>query len=218
MENETIQLFKVNMTKELDSVIDTLNSGFITQGKKVIEFEDKLKEWFNYPYILTLNSATSGLTLAFRLLNAEKEKDNVLSTPLTCFATNASILANNLKIVWCDTDPNTCNIDLEDVKRRITEKTTILIFVHWGGNIVDLDKVEEYLDMSNQYPDDETSGNTETRINIIKFEMVKMLMDTVLTEHEEIDEQLGIKSSSNTSIPFRLAFNSLLNKKLINHY
>jgi hypothetical protein len=83
---------------------------------------------------------------------------------------------------------------------------------------IDLDKVEEYLDMSNQYPDEETSGNTETRINIIKFEMVKMLMDTVLTEHEEIDEQLGMKSSSNTSIPFRIAFNSLLNKKLINHY
>lgn len=83
---------------------------------------------------------------------------------------------------------------------------------------IDLDKVEEFLDMSDQYPDDETSGNTETRINIIKFEMVKMLMDTVLTEHEEIDEQLGMKSSSNTSIPFRLAFNSLLNKKLINHY
>ena len=83
---------------------------------------------------------------------------------------------------------------------------------------IDLDKVEEFLDMSNQYPDDETSGNTETRINIIKFEMVKMLMDTVLTEHEEIDEQLGMKSRSNTSIPFRIAFNSLLNKKLINHY
>lgn len=83
---------------------------------------------------------------------------------------------------------------------------------------IDLDRVEEYLDMSEQYPEDEISGNTETRINIIKFEMVKMLMDTVLTEHEEIDEQLGMKSSSNTSIPFRLAFNSLLNKKLINHY
>ena len=83
---------------------------------------------------------------------------------------------------------------------------------------IDLDKVEEYLDMSNQYPEDSTSGNTETRINIIKFEMVKMLVDTILTEHEEIDEQLGMKSSSNTSIPFRLAFNSLLNKKLINHY
>ena len=83
---------------------------------------------------------------------------------------------------------------------------------------IDLDKIEEYLDMSNQYTEGETSGNTETRINIIKFEMVKMLVDTILTEHEEIDEQLGMKSSSNTSIPFWLAFNSLLNKKLINHY
>jgi hypothetical protein len=83
---------------------------------------------------------------------------------------------------------------------------------------IDLDRVEEYLDMSDQYPEDSTSGDTETKINIIKFEMVKLLMDTVLTEHQEIDEQLGMKSSSNTSIPFRLAFNSLLNKKLINHY
>ena len=83
---------------------------------------------------------------------------------------------------------------------------------------IDLDKVEEYLDMSDQYPDEETSGNTETRINIIKFEMVKMLIDTILTENEDIDEKLGMKSSANTSIPFRIAFNSLLNKKIINHY
>ena len=84
---------------------------------------------------------------------------------------------------------------------------------------IDLDKVEEYIYMSIQEEEDETmSGSTEMKINIIKFEMIKMLMDTILTEHEEVDEKLGLKSSSNTSIPFRLAFNSLLNKKLINHY
>ncbi len=83
---------------------------------------------------------------------------------------------------------------------------------------IDLDRVEEYLDMSQTENDETMSGESETKINIIKFEMVKMLMDTVLTEHEEIDEKLGLKSSTNTSIPFRLAFNSLLNKKLINHY
>ena len=86
---------------------------------------------------------------------------------------------------------------------------------------IDLDKVEEYIDMSPQENEvDETmsGSSSEMKINIIKFEMVKMLMDTVLTEHEEIDEKLGIKSSTNTSIPFRLAFNSLLNKKLINYY
>ena len=72
--------------------------------------------------------------------------------------------------------------------------------------------------MSNETIDEEFSGTTEVKINIVKFEMVKVLMDTILTEHEEIDEKLGLKSSTNTSIPFRIAFNSLLNKKIINHY
>jgi len=140
---ENIQLFKVYMNDDLQSVLDTLKSGMITQGKKVEEFEQKLKDYFNYPYILTLNSATAGLTLAYRLLNLNSTRDSVISTPLTCFATNAAILANNLEIVWADTDPNTCNIDLEDVKKKINSSTKVLSFVHWGGVPVDLDKVEK---------------------------------------------------------------------------
>jgi hypothetical protein len=84
---------------------------------------------------------------------------------------------------------------------------------------IDLDKIEDYLDMGQDENSTESStGTTETRINIIKFEMVKMLLETILTEQEIMDEKLGMKSNSNTSIPFRIAFNSLLNKKLINHY
>ena len=83
---------------------------------------------------------------------------------------------------------------------------------------VDLDEIEKYLDMTDEISVDPTSGTTEMRINIIKFEMVKMMLETVLTEHEEIDETLGMKSSVKTSVPFKIAFNSLLNKKLINHY
>ena len=82
----------------------------------------------------------------------------------------------------------------------------------------DLDEVEKYLDMSDDLLESGNTFSQETRINIIKFEMVKMLMDTVLTENEDTDEKLGSKSSATTSIPFRLAFNSLLNKKLINYY
>jgi len=138
-----IPLFKVNMNNEIDKfILPILTSGMITQGKKVEEFENKLKEYFNYPYILTLNSATSGLTLAYRLLNLKIE-DSVISTPLTCFATNAAILANNLDIIWADTDPNTCNIDLNDVKNKLNKSTRVLTFVHWGGIPVNLDKVEE---------------------------------------------------------------------------
>jgi len=143
---EQIQLFKVNMCDSIEEfIIPTLKSGMITQGKKVEKFEEALKKYFNYPYILTLNSATSGLTLAYYLLKTYciSESTEVISTPLTCFATNASILANNLHIIWADTDSNTCNINLDDVKKKLTYRTQILSFVHWGGTPVDLDKVNE---------------------------------------------------------------------------
>ena len=83
---------------------------------------------------------------------------------------------------------------------------------------IDLDVIEQYLDMSDETTTEPLTGTTEMRINIIKFEMVKLLLETVLSENEIMDDKLGMKSSSNTSIPFKLSFNSLLNKKLINHY
>jgi hypothetical protein len=88
-----------------------------------------------------------------------------------------------------------------------------------GDNyFVDLDEIEKYLDMSDM-DDVSESGTTEMKINIIKFELVKMMLEVVLSEDSEIDDKLGLKSStSSISVPFRIAFNSLLNKKLINHY
>jgi hypothetical protein len=83
---------------------------------------------------------------------------------------------------------------------------------------IDLDSIEDYLDMSLE-PSIENSGVTETKVNLIKFEMVKMLLEVILSEDVEMDDKLGIKSSnSSTSIPFKIAFNTLLNKKLINYY
>ena len=94
-----------------------------------------------------------------------------------------------------------------------------MIQVFGENYFIDLDEIENYLDMSQtDDSEDSESGVTETKINIIKYEMVKLLLDTVLTEQEVVDEKLGMKSNSNVSIPFKIAFNSLLNKKLINHY
>lgn len=138
-----IPLFKVYMNKNAPEMVgNVLMSGMITQAKKVEEFEESLKQFFYWPYVITINSTTSGLTLAYRLLGITKQ-DKVISTPLTCFATTCAILANTENIVWADTDPETCNIDLEDVKKKITSETKALSFVHWAGVPVDLDKVKE---------------------------------------------------------------------------
>lgn len=83
---------------------------------------------------------------------------------------------------------------------------------------IDLDEIEKYLDMGETEVSDE-NGQSEAKVNLIKFELVKLLLEVVLSEESEIDDKLGLKSSSSsTSVPFKIAFNSLLNKKLINHY
>ena len=149
-----ISLFKVFMSED---VVQPLNnvimSGSITQGPQVELFEQKLVEFFGNEYLLTLNSATSGLTLALRLLqepNASMEwpgfdieNDYVMSPALTCFATNAAILANNCKISWIDVDTNNANVSIQDIKSKLNSTTKILYIVHWGGYPVDLDLLKE---------------------------------------------------------------------------
>ena len=82
---------------------------------------------------------------------------------------------------------------------------------------VDLDVVEKYVDMTEVLPIEPT-GSTDTKINIIKYELVKLMLDVVLTENDDIDVKLGLSSGSDLSLPFKLAFNTLLNKKIINKY
>ena len=145
-----LSLFKVFMSPDvIEPVNEVLMSGYITQGPKVEEFEAALKDMFDYPYIVTLNSATSGLTLAMRMIMDRlgfEKGDEVLSTPLTCMATNLPILANNLDIKWVDVNKETGLIDLGDLERKITKKTKIITFVHWGGQPVDLDEVKAIID------------------------------------------------------------------------
>lgn len=150
-----IPLFRVKMSDNVPAAVcRTLTSGMVTQGPRVDEFEEKLISKFNHPYILSLNSATAGLTMAARLLENpsadwpgfDLAKDVVLSTPLTCTATNFSILANRFNIKWVDTDPETCNVDLADLERQLDHTTKIIMIVHWGGTPVDLVKLDEILD------------------------------------------------------------------------
>ena len=147
-----IPLFKVFMAPgtELDApVTDLLHSGYVTQGKKVEEFEEHLRRFFGNPRVLTLNSATSGLHLALHLLQKAdgdwpglmENVDEVLTCPLTCTATNWPILANRLRIKWVDADPATCNVDLADLERKLSPTTKVIMIVHWGGSPVNLDKV-----------------------------------------------------------------------------
>ncbi len=151
-----------------EEVGKVLNSGYIGQGPKVDEFEKQLKQHFNHDYVTTVNAGTSALHLALHLLKKPNKEDvnvtgvggylsfwpgledgdEVLATPMTCTASNWPILANGLKIKWVDIDPETLNMDLDDLERKITPKTKVIMLVHWGGYPNDLDRIKEIQEKS----------------------------------------------------------------------
>ncbi len=143
--NANIPLFKVHMSENsIKRVNEVLMSGFIGQGKVVEEFEQELGIFFETDRIITTNSATSAEHLVLHLLKKESLNigDEILTTPLTCTATNWPILANGFKIKWVDVDTETLNMDLDDLTRKITPKTKAIVVVHWGGYPVDLHKLK----------------------------------------------------------------------------
>jgi hypothetical protein len=72
---------------------------------------------------------------------------------------------------------------------------------------IDLDKLEDYTQF--------TGESGETNVHLVKYETVKTLVDVVLSEENEVDENLGMKTNE-VSIPFKIAFNTLLMKEIIN--
>lgn len=144
-----IPLFKVFMSEDvLEPVNKVLMSGYVGQGPKVDEFERVLADYIGNPYVLTTNSGTSAIHLALHMLKDEKrwERKEVLTTPLTCTATNFPILANDMNIKWVDLNPYTCNVDLTDLRRKISPRTLAIMVVHWGGYPVDLDELRDIQD------------------------------------------------------------------------
>lgn len=138
-----IKLFKPFIPPTVDEpLLETLHSGMITQGEKVEEFEGKLKEAIHNRWVLSLNSGTAALHLALRLADVGPG-DEVISTPMTCIATNVPIAWERARIVWADVDPVTGLIDPDDIERKITKKTKAVVTVDWSGMPVDYDRISQ---------------------------------------------------------------------------
>jgi dTDP-4-amino-4,6-dideoxygalactose transaminase len=134
-----LPLFKVHFPESaLEPLKATLLSGYIGQGPKVDEFERALAPWVGSPNGLLVNTCTSAIRLALRLAGVGPGTE-VVTTAMTCSATNTPILEQYADPVWADIDPWTGNIDPVDVERKITPKTKAIVAVHWGGYPCDLD-------------------------------------------------------------------------------
>ncbi len=136
-----IKLFSPYIPKETSKVIaDVLSSGQIAQGAKVDRFEKEFCRIFEVRYAVAVNSGTSALELAYELINLQPG-DEVITTPLTCVATNLPLLRRGVKIVWADVLESTLNINPVDVHAKITPHTAAVVQVHLGGIAADVGKI-----------------------------------------------------------------------------
>lgn len=143
MSSKVIPLFKVFMpSNAIRAMNKTLRSGYIGEGPRVKEFEAKLARWFGGRTPVAVNNGTSAIQLALRLAGVG-HGDTVISTPMTCTATNTPIAVMGARILWADIDPWTGNIDPASVEKciercRPSDRPKAVVCVHWGGYPCDL--------------------------------------------------------------------------------
>lgn len=104
----------------------------LAEGPVVRAFEKEFGRKFWKKNVVAVNSGTSALELAYELAGI-CPGDEVITPVLTCTATNLPLVHRGAKIVFADID-ETLNISIEDVERKITDRTKAIVFVHFGGN------------------------------------------------------------------------------------
>ena len=122
------------------SVADTLRSGWITSGPKVLEFEKQLSDYFGGRPVRTFNSGTCTMEIALRIAGIGAG-DEVITTPISWVATANVILEVGAAPVFADIDPVTRNIDLDKVEAAITTRTKAIIPVYLAGRPLDMDRL-----------------------------------------------------------------------------
>lgn len=126
--------------KEIEQVIDTLKSGWITTGPKTKQFERKIANLCHTEKAVCLNSATAALELTLKILGIG-EDDEVITSAYTYTASASPVAHLGAKLVLVDTQKDSVEMDYEQLANAITEKTKVIIPVDIAGIIVDYDKI-----------------------------------------------------------------------------
>lgn len=128
--------------EEKTALLDALDSGWITKGPKVQQFESDFCAYTLAQHALALNSCTAALHLAM-LGFGIGPGDEVITTPLTFVATANMIVMIGATPVLADIDPETLNIDVKSIEKCISPRTKAIVPVHLAGQSCDLEPILE---------------------------------------------------------------------------
>ncbi len=142
--NGNIPLFMPYVAPDAkDLVSNVLSTRWIGQGPLVKKFEEKFEETFlNGESAMAVGSGTDALHLSYLLSNIGPG-DEVIVPVFTCTATNIPLLYIGAKLKFVDVNPLTLNIDIADLKRKISKKTRAIVVVHYGGLPCEMDEILE---------------------------------------------------------------------------
>lgn len=127
---------------EIEEVIDTLKSGWITTGPKTKRFEEKFAEYIGVKHSIAVSSCTAGLHLALDAIGI-RPQDEIITTPYTFCATANVIEEMGAVPIFVDIEKDTFNIDPSKIEEKITPKTKAIIPVHFGGHPAEMDEIME---------------------------------------------------------------------------
>ncbi|MCZ0702097.1 UDP-4-amino-4,6-dideoxy-N-acetyl-beta-L-altrosamine transaminase [Natronobacillus azotifigens] len=126
--------------EDIEAVVKILRSPFITQGPKVMKFEEKVANYVGARYAVAFSSGTAALHGACFAAGI-KQGDEVITTPMTFVATSNVVLYCGGKPVFADIDPKTYNIDPIQIEKNITEQTKAIIAVDYTGQPAEMDAI-----------------------------------------------------------------------------
>jgi len=126
--------------KEIQGVVTCLKSGWLTTGPLCKAFEEKFCELTGASYALSVSSGTAGMHLMLLSLDI-KRGDEIITPSMTFASTLNMITLCKAKPIFVDIHYDTLNINADLIKEKITEKTKVIVPVHFAGAPVDMDKI-----------------------------------------------------------------------------
>ncbi|UYP03156.1 DegT/DnrJ/EryC1/StrS family aminotransferase [Bacillus subtilis] len=126
--------------EEIQEVTETLESGWLSKGPKVQQFEKEFAAFVGAKHAVAVNSCTAALFLALKAKGIGPG-DEVITSPLTFSSTANTIIHTGATPVFADIDQNTLNIDPVKLEAAVTPRTKAVVPVHFGGQSCDMDAI-----------------------------------------------------------------------------
>ena len=209
-----VSLYKPYMPAELPELENILHSGALAYGKWGKEFEAKLRAYVGTEQLMTTNTFAMAIQIALTVLDL-KPGDEVISSPMSCLASNQPLNTFGLKVKWADIDPKTGTLSPDSVRKAITPATKLIYHNHFCGYIGYVDEInaigrefgipviDDCVEAFGTKYKGNVAGNLGTDITIFSFQTVRLpntidggavvFKDKVLYEKALLARDFGIR-------------------------